>query len=94
MSENLPAAIGQLPISNALAEASPDSLTELFSRDPESYGERDISAIVAAMRVQRARFAQAEAEGKPAPRAAKSPKPAIDLKKSTTSHKSLDDLGL
>jgi hypothetical protein len=69
-----------LPLSNAIAEASPESIAELFSRDPEGYAQQDISRIIAELRTARERWAKAEAEkGIGGTRAKPSPKtiPAI-----------------
>lgn len=49
-----------LPTSTALAEASPDSLSELFSRDPAGYTQQDLGRIIETLRAQRARWAEAE----------------------------------
>ena len=54
---------GLLPQSNALAEASPQSLAELFSRDPEGYSQQDRVAIIKNYREQRERWALVEAAG-------------------------------
>lgn len=54
---------GSIPQSAALAEASPDSLTELFSRDPLGFGEQDLARLVTELRKQRERWASAEAGG-------------------------------
>ena len=54
---------GEIPQSAALAEADPDSLSELMSRDPEGYQRQDLDAIIAALRAQRERWQKAEAEG-------------------------------
>lgn len=57
---------GQSP----LAEASPSSLDEIFSRDPEGLQERDIVAAVSALRAKREDWMKAEAAGaRSAPRA-------------------------
>lgn len=72
-----------------LAEASPASLDELFSRDPFDLAEADIERIVMEFRRARENWATAEASGaKKAPKAVKAPKAEApkDL--------SLDDLGL
>ncbi len=53
---------GAIPQSNALAEASPVSLGELMSRDPRGYSRQDRDVIVAALRADRARRAEAEAK--------------------------------
>lgn len=52
---------GELPQSDALAEASPESLGILMDKDPESYSRQDRDRIIAAFRANRARLAQAEA---------------------------------
>lgn len=77
---------GVLPQSNALAEASPDSLTELLSRDPEGYSKLDRSRIVAALREQRVRWQESEAAGRP--RAARGSK-AVEVSAATS-----DELGI
>jgi hypothetical protein len=64
-----------LPTSNALAEASPDSLSELFSRDPEQCTPEDDDKIILVLREQRARYMAAEASGARAPRLVKAPQP-------------------
>lgn len=60
--------IGEIPLSPALAEASPDSISELFNRDPEGISRTDIARLVESMRAQRARCEAAEGAGKPIPR--------------------------
>lgn len=68
-----------------LAEASPTSLDELFSRDPLDLTDNDIEKIVNELRAKRALWLDAEAQGaKKAPKAAKK---AVD-----TTGKSADDL--
>jgi|SRR5215469_4358641 len=47
---------GGLPTSDALVEASPFSLQEVFSRNPEYLQDRDIEDIVLHMRDLRARL--------------------------------------
>ena len=47
-----------------LLEASPDSLQELFDKDPLQLTSQDIDRIVAELRSQRERFVQAERKGK------------------------------
>lgn len=54
---------GEIPQSQALKEAEPDSLSEVMSRDPEGYSRQDRDVIVAELRKQRARIAAAEAAG-------------------------------
>lgn len=54
-----------------LAEASPQSLQELFSRDPLSYSRQDLQTICDELRRQRAAWIKAEARGQKAPKAAK-----------------------
>lgn len=55
---------GQIPQSSALSEASPESLSDLMSKDPEGYQQQDIKKIVAELRGMRERWAKAEAEPK------------------------------
>lgn len=61
-----------IPHSTALAEAKIDSLSELYSRDPEGYSKIDLDRLVADLRLQRERWAKTEAEGKKTPAKAKS----------------------
>ncbi len=61
-------AAAQVPQSLALAEASPDSLTELFSRDPERLAETDLQRIIDELRKNRERLAKAQAEPRQAKR--------------------------
>lgn len=70
--------IGEIPQSSALSEASPESLSELMSRDPLSYSKQDIQTVVARLREQRAKWIQAEFEGAPA-RAKRAPKEAVSI---------------
>lgn len=79
----------EIPQSQALAEASSDSLAELLSRDPEGYSRQDRAQVVAALRAQRVRWEAAEAAA-PAKRGPSGPKATLA---STTSAKA-DDLGL
>lgn len=53
---------GEIPQSQALAEASPESLSELFARDPEGYSKQDLARIVATLRDHRERMAKAEGD--------------------------------
>lgn len=56
----------EIPQSDALKEASEggqNSLAEVMSRDPEGLADQDIEVIVASLRAQRGRIAQAEAAG-------------------------------
>jgi hypothetical protein len=82
---------GVIPQSNALAEASPESLSELMSRDPEGYQSQDIKRIVAELRAQRERWARAEGE-KPggSAKAKTTPKAITEILKQ--SPKTLDEL--
>ncbi len=59
---DVPASDG-LPQSEALAEATLDSLAVLMSRDPEGYSRQDRDRICQALREQRARWEKVEAEG-------------------------------
>lgn len=58
-----PNAPGGLPASTALAEASPDSIVELLSRDPEGLQAQDRRRIIEALREQRVRWEAAQAAG-------------------------------
>lgn len=80
--------IGTIPQSQALAEAKPESMAELLSRDPFGYTEQDRGRIVALLREQRQRFERAEAEGKGKPRAASAKVKTLETKASS------EDLGL
>lgn len=64
-----------LPISGALAEATPDSITDLFSRSPETFHERpqDLSRVIDELRANRERQQKAEATGTKAPKPLKFP---------------------
>jgi len=59
---------GQLPQSTALAEASPDSLTEFFSRDPEGFSRQDRDRMVSLLREQRLRWEAADASAPTKPK--------------------------
>lgn len=72
-----------IPLSPALAEASPDSLSDLFARDPEGLSRTDLDRLIATLREQRTRWLAADGTGR-APKAAKvkaltSPVNATDL---------------
>lgn len=74
-----------------LDEATPESLNDLFSRDPLDLAEPDIEKIVQYLRSARERWDTAESQGKKsAPRAAKAPAAKV----SADPTMSLDDLGL
>lgn len=79
---------GEIPQSLALSEAAPDSLSELFSRDPEKLSEIDLTRMVETLREQRVKWAASDAaggsRGKAAPRSA----PTL------SSPASIEDLGL
>ena len=61
-----------IPASTATAEATPDSLADLFSRDPEGFSQQDLASIVTELRAQRARWAAALGpEGAKAPKTPK-----------------------
>lgn len=65
-----------LPISLALREAAPESVSDLYSRDVEGMERRDLDRVIAELRSNRTRLEAAEAAGvkppKP-PRADKKP---------------------
>ena len=81
---------GLIPHSEALAEATTDSLSELLSRDPFKFTTADRTRVIAALREQRAAWEKAEAEGKSAPKARK----VAEAAKTLISSASADDLGL
>lgn len=78
---------GEIPQSNALTAASPDSLGELLSRDPEGYQQQDLDRIIDELRQQRVRWQAAEATGTRSSRASAKAMPAV-------STASAEDLGL
>lgn len=86
MSENAP---GTIPQSDALAEATTDSLTELLSRDPFEMTRQDRNLIVAALRAQRKKWEAAEAEG-----AKPKSKKVAEAAKSLIAKVNAEDLGL
>lgn len=53
------------PIPSPLLEANPDSLAELFARDPLGLSTQDIDKVIEGQRAQRERWRAAEAAGKP-----------------------------
>lgn len=74
-------------LTSPLAEASPTSLEELFSKDPFEFSKQDEETIVKALRAQRANWVLAEAGG-----ATKAPGVKAAPKAKETLN--LDDLGL
>ena len=72
-----------------LAEAAPESLDELFSRDPLKLQQQDIRNIINQLRDQRARWRAAEASG-----ATRAPKLKSTSPKKAVGTSSLEDLGL
>lgn len=62
-----------LPMSTALMEALPETISELYSRDVEPMSDADIDRIIEDQRAHRARMEQAEALGQRPPRVAKAP---------------------
>jgi len=81
-----------IPQSQALAEADSNSLSELFSRDPEGYTRKDIDQVIAEMRAMRLKWDAAEKVG------AKVRPVKVEggngKGKSLTSQQSAEDLGL
>lgn len=65
------------PAPTPLSEASPDSLQDIFNRDPRDLSEADQDRILVELRRQALQWAQDEQSGKTRastkPRAAKSP---------------------
>lgn len=79
------------PISDALAEAEPQSLMHILAKDPLQFSRQDRDQVVAALRAQRAKWEAAEAAEGKKPRAAK----VLDKKApSLVTKKSIEDLGL
>ena len=56
--------IGAIPQSNALAEASPDSISDLMSKDPEGFSRQDRKRIVEFFQKEREKFGREEQEGR------------------------------
>lgn len=54
-----------IPLSYALSEATPDSIQELFSIDPEHYQDQNIDRVIDEMRKLREKLIAADAAGKP-----------------------------
>lgn len=67
------------PAANPLSEAAPDSLAELFSRDPLKLQDQDIGKIVSELRAERERWVVAEASGKRVYTNRQPAKPDLDL---------------
>lgn len=80
----------EIPQSNALAESSPDSLSDLFSRDPETLSASDFDRLISVLRTQRERWQASEAEAQAKPKRASTK--AAGLVSSTT--KSIEELDL
>lgn len=78
----------EIPQSAALAEASPDSIAELFNKDPEKLSSIELSRLVDGLRAQRIKWKAAEAN---AP--ARAPK-AASKAKSLISQVKADELDL
>ena len=82
---------------NPLAEAVPESMDELMSRDPLSYSKIDLEKIVGIFREQRKNWLLAEATGKKpkaSPKTPKAPKASPKTPKAPKEVFTLDDLGL
>lgn len=73
---------------NPLEEASPTSLEEYFSRDPEGFTKQDIEVVVKELRRMREKWKVEEASG------AKVGKKASVQKASKPEAGNFDDLGL
>jgi hypothetical protein len=84
--------VGQLPQSNALAQAGSgaESIAELLSRDPEGYQSQDLDRIIEIMRDQRQRWMAAEAQGGSSPRTKPGPGPKVPQ----ITKASISDIGL
>lgn len=77
-----------IPQSSALSEARADSISELFSRDPEGLSDLDLARAIEAYREQRVRWQAAEASG-----ARKSTGPKVSVL-ATSTQADLKDLDL
>lgn len=73
-----------------LEEVNPRSLDEVFNSSPLTHSKEDRALIIAELRAQRAKWAQAEAEGKRAPRPKAPAKPKLSSEE--LKNLSLDDL--
>lgn len=85
------AGTGEIPQSEALAEAASDSLLELLSRDPFKFQRQDRDKVIAALREQRVRWEKSELEGASKPKATKVTSNAVQ---SLLAKKNSGDLGL
>lgn len=79
-----------LPQSDALAEASAGSLSELMDRDPAGYSGAERARIIAWLREQRARWQKTEAENTAKPKRGTAAAKELRL----TASASPEDLGL
>lgn len=64
MSQEVEKSVGLLPQSTALLTVTPDTLSELLSRDPEGFTEQDDRRVIEALRAHRERLSKAASEGK------------------------------
>ena len=64
-----------LPASQALSEATPSSLSELFSKNPSTMTEGDLALLVQELQLQRRKWESLE--GAPKARKADKPPPVI-----------------
>lgn len=90
MSEQQP--LGALPESTALEEASVESLSYYFSKDPLHLSDIELGKLVSELRSKRALWAASEATGGAAKKARTVANKAASLVSSTT--KSAEELGL
>jgi hypothetical protein len=65
-----------LPISTALREALPESISDLYSRDIEGMSDADIDRIIRDQRINRERIANVESITKRTPKEEKAPRPS------------------
>lgn len=77
------------PQASPLAGVHPDTLSELFARDPLSLAEQDIETIVTELRRARAKWREAELTG-----ATKAPRSKAAPKQAASPKINLDDIGL
>lgn len=82
---------GTLVQSSALAEATTDSLSILFSKDPEKLADIDLDRLIEELRAKRVKWAAGEAAK---PESGRGKKPVASKAASLVSAASAEDLGL
>lgn len=84
------------PVGSPVETANPQSLSELFSRDPEDLQSNDLDTITAELRRMRVKWQTDEAAGKKSTRKSPTQKEIIDKTALAAANAAidLDDLGL